>query len=307
MKYLEDGVKTILLAVDFSQPTQRAFDAAIRAARTFGAALIILHANEEDSLFGGHSSEELTNFLDDIVRRRTDWMSTFEQQAAELGVRARSILRDGDPAETILQVAEETDADLIVIGTQGARGLVSVLPGSVAKKVLRGADRPIMVISRMAGVAPAESGGSFERIVYPTDFSEASRAGLRVAELLVDKTDAALTLVNVVRLPRIIPSLPGEPPIMLPDRAVEHLQENFEKQMEELVAELPGDEIDSVVAVNADPAGGICDIASQSGVDLIVIARHSKHGAGSMVFGHTAEKVVKTAPVPVLLFNPRVD
>jgi nucleotide-binding universal stress UspA family protein len=305
VKHLEQGVDTILLPVDFSQPSNRSFDAAVRMARIYHAHLHLLHVNEEDAIFGSHSSEELAHFMDDIARRRGEWMQAFEVRAHGLGVKASSLMRYGDPATTILDTADELDAGLVVMGTQGARGLGSLFPGSVAKKVLRSSERPVMVVSRHAGVEPADSGGTFAHVIYPTDFSPASRDGLAVARELVDRTGARLTLAHVVRLPRVIPSLPGTPPIIVPDRAVAQLRERISEQMAELVTTVGGQAIDSQVTVAADPAEGIAELASQSGVDLVIVPRHSSHGVGSFFFGRTAEHLTKIAPVPVLLFTPR--
>jgi nucleotide-binding universal stress UspA family protein len=158
----------------------------------------------------------------------------------------------------------------------------------------------------MAGVAPHEDGGSFEHVVYPTDFSPASKSGLRMAELFVQRTKSKLTLLNVIKLPRVIPVLPGEQPIVIPNRAADHLREDLEAQMAELTSAIDT-EVNSAVTVSASPDQGIAEFVSQAGVDLIVIPRHSQHGVASYVFGHTAEHLVKISPVPVLVFTPRMS
>lgn len=304
MKHLENGTDAILLAIDFSQPSKRAFDAAVRMCRALGAKLHILHVNEEETIFSGHSSAELTQFMSEIVERRAGWMASLEKSARDMGIEAESLMKEGDPARTIIEVADSIDAGMIVMGTQGARGLGSVLPGSVAKKTLRRSHRPVMVVSRMAGVAPAGTGGTFEHIAYPTDFSPASRSGLQVAKMMVDKTGARLTLVNILRLPRFIPSLPGEPPIMVPRTSTADLQKRLQAQLAEMI-EGVGDRVDAELGVHADPAQGISEVVSQSDIDLIVIPRHSSHKVSGTLFGTTAENLAKIGPVPVLLFSPK--
>jgi universal stress protein A len=56
------------------------------------------------------------------------------------------ILRSGDPASLIVAVAEELPADLIVMPTHGNRGLVGLIIGSVAERVVREAKRPVLTI-----------------------------------------------------------------------------------------------------------------------------------------------------------------
>ena len=304
MKHLNQDIKTILLASDFSQSSQRAFDAAVRLARTFGARLHIVHVNEEDEIFEGHDSKEIAHFLEDIAGRRSEWMSHYEANAKEAGIDAVSVLREGSPADTIMKEAEAIDAGVIVMGTQGMHGLGNMLPGSVARKVLRSSERPVMIISRDAGVAPCTSGGTFEKIVYPTDFSDASRAGLKACEMMLDKTGANLTLLHVLRLPRMMPGLPGEPLLAIPSNAVEHLSEKLEGQMNEFKSHVGSERVDSEIGVHADVADGISEMSAHAGIDLIIMPRHSSHGVASYFFGTTAERLAKIAPVPVLLFSP---
>lgn len=297
--------KTVLLATDFSQTSQRAFDAAVQTARTFNAKLHILHVNEENAVFEGHDSEEITHFLNDIAHRRADWMERYEASARAAGIAAVSVMREGSPAETILAEAEGLDAGVIVMGTQGLHGLGNMLPGSVARKVLRNSLRPVLVVSRVAGVAPLSTEGSFESVVYPTDLSKTSLAGLKTCEAILDKTGAKLTLVNILRMPRLIPVMPGEAMIAVPGKAIDHLMARLEMQMSELQAQLGRERVDSEIGVHSDPAQGIAEMSAHAGVDLIVMPRHSSHGMGAYFFGSTAERLVKIAPVPVLVFSPQ--
>ena len=304
MKHLNQDTKSILLASDFSQTSQRAFDAAVRLARALDAKLHILHVNEEDAIFEGHDSKEIAHFLENIAGSRSEWMKRYEANAREAGVAAEAILRDGKPAEGILLEAERVDAGVIVIGTQGLHGLGNMLPGSVARKVLRSSKRPVMVVSRMAGVAPSSNEGSFDNIVYPTDFSDESRAGLKVCELVGKKSKAKVTLVHILRMPRVLPALPGEPLIAIPNKAVGHLMGRLEAQMVDFRSDLGEERISSEVGVHSDPAEGIAEMSAHAGVDLIVMPRHSSHGMGAYFFGSTTERVARIAPVPVLVFSP---
>ena len=72
MKHLNKDTKSILLASDFSQTSQRAFDAAVRLSRALKAKLYLLHVNEEDVIFEGHDSDEIAHFLTDIAGRRIE-------------------------------------------------------------------------------------------------------------------------------------------------------------------------------------------------------------------------------------------
>jgi universal stress protein A len=68
------------------------------------------------------------------------------QQHLPSDVPYRIVIRTGDPARLIMQVAEEIGADLIVMPTHGHRGIVHMMMGSVAERVVREAKRPVLTI-----------------------------------------------------------------------------------------------------------------------------------------------------------------
>jgi len=69
----------------------------------------------------------------------------------------RIVLRSGDPASLIVAVAEELPADLIVMPTHGSRGMLGLIVGSVAERVVREARRPVLTIQ--PGTSAAGQGG----------------------------------------------------------------------------------------------------------------------------------------------------
>ena len=305
MKYLDRGADKILLATDFTENAQRAFDAAIRLAQTFGAKLYILHANEEEAVFDGHGSDELVHFFTDIMTRRTEWMDGFVTVAEELGVEASGITREGIASDTIRAVATELDVGVIVMGTTGVRGLSKILHGSTATKVLRQAERPVLVVSPNVALEPPAPASKFSHVLYPIDFSPASRAGLSIAQLIAERAGARLSIAHVLRIPTALGALPGEMPIMIPHDAAHHLEISVSERLREIADSISTLEVETHIEVHSDTAEAIAELVAREGVDMIVIPRHSSHSVGSFLFGHTAENLSKIAPAPVLLFNPR--
>ncbi|MCB9730523.1 MAG: universal stress protein [Deltaproteobacteria bacterium] len=304
MKHLTPGVQHVLLATDFTEPAGRAFDAAVRAARLYGARLSILHANEEEAFFANHGSRDVSHFLEHIANKRIELLADLEANARALGIDATAVTRQGQASEAIIAYADEVDAGLIVLGAVGARGVRRLLTGSTAKQVTRRAHRPVLIVPSQAVVRPAAEGGSYERLLYPTDLSAASHDGLRVAADLVQRSDATLTLLHVLKLPTFIPSLPGEPPIALPGGTVEGLEAKFRGELDEVARQLPEAQVSKLVEVHGDPAEGIAEVAGREQIDLIVIPRHSHRSVAGYFFGRTAENLSRIAPCPVLAFSP---
>jgi nucleotide-binding universal stress UspA family protein len=77
-------------------------------------------------------------------------------EAAEArGIRAEYDLLEGDAADCILEIARSREVDLIVIGSRGLGAVASAIVGSVSRRVLRDADRPVLVVNERAAVSVA--------------------------------------------------------------------------------------------------------------------------------------------------------
>lgn len=139
--------KTILVATDFSETSDRALDYAIDLAKLLGSSVTVLHAYELPVY--GFPDGALVATVEIATRIMNAAQSALAQTCearANKGVKLDSMLRQGVAFEEIHSVAEEINADLIVIGTHGRKGLARALLGSVAEKVIRTATRPVLTI-----------------------------------------------------------------------------------------------------------------------------------------------------------------
>lgn len=135
-------VKTILCPTDLSERSEFALRLACSLAADYGARLIVLHVAEPVAAvyadppvlpFVEPSRESLRTELHEFVRRNTD--ATVEER-----------LVDGAATNAILRIADETQCDLIVMGTHGRTGFDRVLMGSVAEVVVRKAPCPVLTV-----------------------------------------------------------------------------------------------------------------------------------------------------------------
>jgi nucleotide-binding universal stress UspA family protein len=136
---------TILYTTDFSDSSKSALPLAYSLARDHGARLIVLHVlpagtYELVNLAQLGQGESAQQFDDDIRHDLQRIQPPDDRVAMEYK------LAKGDPAATIVKVAEETACDLIVLGTHGRTGLKRVLMGSVAEHVMRSAPCPVLVV-----------------------------------------------------------------------------------------------------------------------------------------------------------------
>lgn len=140
----------IVVGTDGSETAGEAVRQASDLARQVGASLQIVSAYEPVS--AGRLREEAVEAPKDVewaVNPREDVDATLESAAAparEAGVGVETFARQGDPADAILDVAEETGADLVVVGNKGMTGAKRFLLGSVPNKVSHHAPCSVLII-----------------------------------------------------------------------------------------------------------------------------------------------------------------
>lgn len=140
-------LRTILVATDFSPPANRARDLAMALATKFGAAVHMLNVVTEPLPIPGPEGmwvrpEDLTPAcVETASKALADNVASIEPQSQCLIIREVKV---GYPIDVIQSYAADHKVDLIVLGTQGHRGLAHLLLGSVAEKVVRFASCPVL-------------------------------------------------------------------------------------------------------------------------------------------------------------------
>jgi nucleotide-binding universal stress UspA family protein len=133
-----------------------------------------------------------------------------------------------------------------------------------------------------------------KKILFPTDFSEASDAAFRHAVSLAHDTGATLVIAHVEE-----PPMPyGEAVMSLPERYDEELKQRLEAVVE------PSVPCEHHLLIG-DPAAEIVRLAEAEHVDLIVMGTHGRTGLSRLIMGSVAEAVVRRAPCAVYTVKQR--
>lgn len=138
-----------------------------------------------------------------------------------------------------------------------------------------------------------------QRILVPIDFSDNSKKALRYAIPLAEQFGASIILMNVIE-PTVFPSDFGFGQMNFPD--VE--QELVRKAEQELQGIIEG--VSTTVKIISIVKSGIpfvevTNFADEEKVDLIIVATHGRTGVEHILFGSTAEKIIRKAPCPALV------
>ena len=141
---------SIVVGTDGSETARKAVQQATDLAKQVGASVSLVSAYEPVSNQRlREESRDVPKDLEWMVNPREDVEATLEEAAREIreaGVEVEVFARQGDPADAILDVAEEQHADLIVVGNKGMTGAKRFLLGSVPNKVSHHAPSSVLII-----------------------------------------------------------------------------------------------------------------------------------------------------------------
>lgn len=145
---------TILCAVDFSPDAEAALLWSCAQAKLSSSRLLLLHVIHDPAASPGfyqRPDEGWLRPLADVGKEMLDgFLERLRQQHPDEGQlkTLETRLVPGLPAGRIVEVANETDAALIVVGSRGRTGLPHILLGSVAERVVQTAPMPVVVVKR---------------------------------------------------------------------------------------------------------------------------------------------------------------
>jgi nucleotide-binding universal stress UspA family protein len=141
----------ILVPTDFSTAAEAALDTAIALAAKLGATVYVLHSYELPMIgFPDGMVIPTAEIASRIVTAADTALSECVAKRKGSGVEVVPMLRQAEPRAAILAAIKERNADLIIMGTHGRRGIARALIGSVAEALVRVSPVPVMTVHASA-------------------------------------------------------------------------------------------------------------------------------------------------------------
>ena len=287
---------TILCATDLSPDADFAVQAANSMAKLFGSRLVFVHAVPY--------SAPLRVLFPQLVQGTTDRLLAMSRVAAEtVATRIASLtgrsasdldvrVDVGPPDEVIVGVAEESHADVLVIGARGSDSVSGTL-GETAVRIARHAHCPVFVVREGPAKGP---------VLAATDLSDHAEKALSVAAMLSAKLGEPMVALHVVDYSPIvvIPEAFG-PGIPIPLSEEEH-QAIVKSATDRLAETLNRFEIkcDQMVE-EGTPSEKIIAAAGELDASILVVSTEGGSSLRRMLLGSVAEDVVRQAPCSVML------
>ncbi len=294
--------RTILVPVDGSTFAEDALPWARAIARHSEAAirLVLVHENPAYAMTPEGPVGALQS-LDRLAREtEMSYLDGLRHRLDAEGTEVETVMQDGTPADGIFEETRR-GADLVVMTTHGRGPVSRFWLGSVADRLARRLDVPLLLVRPGKAAEPWAEGG---RILVPLDGSSFSESALPAAIAMAGTLQAGLSLVRVVRsnLPETGPPYPVGYDRDLEREAMTQARTYLDEISRRLADE--GLSVTATAVESGDVAGAILEEAERVGASVIAIATHGEKGVRRLLLGSVTDKVVRSAGTPVLVLPP---
>lgn len=247
--------------------------------------------------------EYLKALLDKLEETRQQYLRGIAGTFADTTINCTVI--KGTAAESIIDKAAEDQRTLISMATHGHSGLKRWVLGSVAEKVLRGAQNPLLLI-RATEEAKREGEAKLRSVIVPLDGSALAERILSEVAGLAKQLNIDVILFRAYTIPySALPADPEAAYIVTDKELIASLREEAASYLEKKAAELreSGVERVSTVTEYGPAADEIISLGRKTPDNLIAICTHGYSGVKRWVLGSVTETVVRHSGDPVLVIR----
>lgn len=301
-------MQTILVPLDGSPFGEHALPLALDIARRGGLGLALAHVHH---IVVPSVSPAGATFFDpglDVAARdaEADYLAAVAGRVAALwdGPVTQTVL-DAPIAEALCRHAAPAHAGLIALSTHGRGGVARAWLGSVADRVVRQSPVPVLVVR--PSDEPPDLGRAPElgHVLVPLDGSFLAEEAIDLATQIGQLYQARYTLVRIVE-PITRGFLVDGARTAVDVDAEEEAWHEATEYLKGVAARLRARGLHITADVRiGKPAAEILDLARAYGVSLIAMSTHGRGGVARLLVGSVADKVLRGATVPVLLYRPR--
>ncbi|GCE20548.1 universal stress protein [Dictyobacter kobayashii] len=302
--------KRILLPLDGSHHAERAIPIALRLARTYNGTIILLRV-VNPSWFSSTQSGFTQDLPAHARFEAEQYLVKLTKKAEFQNIQTEIRVPEGNEASTILVTAERQGADIVILNSHGYTGLSRWTMGSVAEKVTRYAEMPILLLRDQSAlpIGPHPDPTQPLRVLVPLDGSEHALAALEpAAEFIYALGTPAYSTIHLVRVIDSVDILSAAR-LYLQTIATRIKQGEVAPFIEQ--QQIP---VTWSIAVSRDAADSIIRVsengedAGNSGIfggcDMIAMSTHGLTSHPLWALGSTTERVRAGTKLPLLIIRP---
>lgn len=299
-------VNVVMVPLDGSEFGEQALPIAAHVATDMHADIELVHVVEALPPYLTQGAPVLDPTLDAALRKeRQRYLEQLaEQLRGRMPLKVTTTVLGGPVGDTLAARIEERRAALVVAATHGRGGLSRAWLGSVASSLVRHSSAPVLLFR------PAEPGEvpaaryPFERLLLPLDGSATGEEAVDHALRISGDRRIDYVLLHVVTPPLLPVEPAGLPP---PDTT--RILDAAQAYLDGVAGRIRprARSVETRVLEHAHAASAILESASENSVDLVAMETHGRSGLSRLLMGSVADKVVRSARLPVLLHRPRQE
>ena len=274
-------MKKILVPCDFSDAAVQAFRFALDIAQRSDGEIILLSVLELPVMYDTNLMPALNfeeTLLKDIKAEAENNFKKIKTKWAKDGPKVSQVVEYGIISFTIVRVAQQVEADLIVVGTKGATGLKEFFVGSNTEKLVRTSNIPVIAVKKYVKVS------TIKNVVFPIALGKGQEELLMRVKALQDFLQAKLHILFV-----------NTPANFRQDKETKQQMKDFAKRF--MLKDFSLNVFNDV-----DQESGVMNFAHQIGADMIAMGTHGRRGLNHLMSGSIAEDVVNHVDCPIWTF-----
>ncbi|MGD0205249.1 MAG: universal stress protein [Dehalococcoidia bacterium] len=297
----------VLVLLDGSPLAQAILPYVTVVAKGFHSHVILFHVAETAL---DHQAPEQKAYADQTIERirpmAENYLAGVADQFRKEGIDVETKVVGGRAAAQIVEQAEQENVDLIAMSTHGRSGLARWVMGSVADKILRACERPVLLVRPRDEGASGKAGGRLSKVIVPLDGSNVAEAAIPFAEELGKALGLELILIQVIGIEttvHFVPMAPDSWPV--PSDILQQLDVVASGYLTGLAKQLKdrGLTVQWEVLRGA-PGPTIVEFAKETPGGLVVMTTHGRSGFRRWVMGSVTDAVVRHTGEPVLVTRP---
>ncbi len=287
--------RSVLIPTDGSAGAEAPIAHATELGRAYDAAIHTLYVVDSESEAIGVDADGRAQLQTARERRGREATIRVVNRAEDHDLEAAREIREGVPHREILAYADDQDVDIIVMGTHGRTGADRVRLGSTTERVITQSDVPVLSV-RLAddGEETVPEAARYDRVVIPTDGSDAAERAAATALDIVEPYDTDVHAVYVVDSATY--DFDNAP------TSIVGLLKEGGGTATETIAEMARErDLDVKTTIRRGvPAAELLDYASGVDADLVAMGTRGRSVGSGRLLGSTTARVVRRSSVPVL-------
>ena len=288
------GLRRVLVAVDFSSGSERGVQRALRLPLDSPANLHVVHVLPSQERRKSRLDRVLESYAAKELHKIVRAMQRALRRTGHSDVVVTSEVRHGAPFEGVVRAARDANSELIVVGRSGRQGLKHFLLGSTAERVIWSSPIPVLV-------AQEQKPRPYRRLLVAFDESVAARAAFRAGLRLADEA-ARIDVVRAIDLSHLLTAKQLGASLKRVRELAAREQREAERGIEKVLAESGATDLDvRLVVRHGSPSTVILDELRRHKSSLVVLGTHGRTGARRAILGSAAESVVRRASGDVLI------